>query len=374
MTSDDLNQLFASAREIPVETAPEHVAGWIGTAAATSTGVLGIAGKLKLLIAKKTFIIMGTILSVAGLGLIVTMSLNSSEKPAEAVSKKESTTVVSVESKPKSKTERKEVQPAVLDNKVPKVVEVEEVIKPIAPIVAELPEIVFTPPAPQQRTINSDRREVRKKNIAPNADREFIVDDFTVLKISGLVDVVLIQGSTSKVTFDIDPAMQEEFQLNTVNGVLNISFGEEAFANKRNNVVYVTFKDLEELRFSGVGNVSTQGKIKLNDLLCKVSGVGDISLNLDCKNLDVKFSGVGNVKVEGSGDAANYAWSGVGDLNANDMKTKNVALSLSGMGDAQLHATEALEVNLTGFGDVKYSGSPKTTDLNAPGIGDIKGS
>lgn len=370
MTSDDLNQLFASAREIPVETAPEHVAGWIGAAAATSTGVLGTAGKLKLFIAKKTFIIMGTILSVASLGVIVAMSLNSSEKPSEAPSKKESTAVVSVVSN--LKPEREEVQAVMLEKEALKPERVNEVIEPIAPIVAELPETVFSAPVPQQRTINNDRRTEKSK--APNADGEFIVDDFSVLKISGLVDVVLIQGSTSKVIFDIDPVMQEEFKLKTVNGALNISFGEEVFAKGSKNVVYVTFKDLKELRFSGVGQVSTQGNIKLDDLLCKISGVGDVALNLDCKNLDVKFSGVGDVIVEGNGDAANYVWSGVGDLNANNMKTKNVALSLSGMGDAKLHATEVLEVKLTGFGDVKYSGSPKTTDFSSPGNGEIKGS
>ena len=226
----------------------------------------------------------------------------------------------------------------------------------------------------QERTINDDRRQKKRKVKAPNADGEFIVDDFSVLKISGLVNVVLIQGNTPKVTFDINPEIQDEFQLSTENGVLNIGFGQEAFAKKRDNIVYVTFTDLKELRFSGVGDVSSKGDIKLDELLCKISGVGDIALDIDCNKLDVKFSGVGNVKVEGEGDSANYAWSGIGNLEASNMKSKDVSLSLSGMGDAELHATESLKVNLTGFGDVKYTGSPKTTELNTPGSGDIKGS
>ncbi|GAB5417266.1 MAG: hypothetical protein Crog4KO_28480 [Crocinitomicaceae bacterium] len=370
MTSDKLNQLFASAREIPVETAPEQVAGWVGVAAASSTGVLGIASKLKLFIAKKTFLFMGTIISIASLGVIVSMSLNSNELPQEAPVKKQSTAVMSVDAAPEEKQEA--IPVAALVKSPPKAAEVPTPISPIEPIAPSVQEEKPVAPIALPSTKRDDRRS--KSRTAPTADGEFVVDDFSVLKISGLVDVVLMQGSTPKVTFDINPEIQEDFQLTTEDGVLNIGFDKEAFANKRNAVVYVTFTDLKELRFSGVGDVSSKGEIKLDELLCKISGVGDVALDIDCKKLDVKFSGVGNVKVEGEGESANYAWSGIGNLKASNMKSKVVALSLSGMGDAELHATESLEVNLTGFGDVKYVGSPKTTDLNTPGNGQIKGS
>lgn len=372
MTSDELNQLFASAREIPVETAPEHIAGWVGAAAASGTGMLGIAGKLKLFIAKKTFLFMGTIFSVASLGVIVTMSLNSKELPQEAPVEKQSTSIVSVDAAPNEK--QNVILMTQVEDSSKRVEEAPRPIAPIVPIAPMAPEVAPIAPEMITRPINDSRRTKKSRAKAPNADGEFIVDDFTVLKITGLANVVLIQGSTSKVTFDIDPEFQEDFQLTTVDGVLNIGFGEEAFANKRKPIVYVTFKDLKELRFSGVGDVSTEGDIKLDELSCKISGVGDITLDIDCKDLDVKFSGVGNVKVEGEGDSANYHWSGIGNLEASNMKSKDVELSLSGMGDAQIHATESLEVNLTGFGDVKYSGSPKSTDLNTPGSGQISGS
>ncbi len=368
MTSDELNQLFASAREIPVETAPEQVAGWVGVAAASSTGVLGIAGKLKLFIAKKTFLIMGTIISIASLGVIVSLSLSTDELPQEAPIEKQSTAVISVDKAPDEKQDA--IPIAQLKTPPPKAEIALVPIQPIEPLAPAVQEEKPMAPIAMPSTRRENRRS--KQITAPKAEREFVVEDFSVLKISGLADVVLMQGSTPTVTFDINPEIEEDFQMNIKDGVLNIDFDKEAFANKRNAVVYVTFTNLKELRFSGVGDVSSKGEIKLDELMCKISGVGDVALNLDCKKLDVKFSGVGNVKVEGQGESANYAWSGVGNLKASNMKSKVVALSLSGMGDAELHATESLEVNLTGFGDVKYAGSPKTTDLNNPGNGQIK--
>lgn len=383
MTSDDLNQLFASAREIPVETAPEQIAGWVGTVAAASTGVLGVAGKLKLFIAKKTFLFMGTILSITSLGVIVTMSLSSSDAPKETASNRGSISVVSVDG-PQEKEEAKVIPTALEDTlrkpPVPPAPPAEFPVAPAFPAEAMPPAAPMPPAFPvAPKPAKADKPGKRKRSksramSAPPVQKEFSVDNFTVLKVCGMADVVLIQGNETKVKFEINPEMEEEFQLNSENGELTIGLEGDMFAEKASNTVYVTFKELDELIFSGVGDIKTEGKINLDKLLCKASGVGDIKLEMDCKQLEVKFTGVGDIDITGNGDMATYSWKGVGDLKASNMKMKDVALSLSGVGDAKLHATESLEVNLTGIGDVKYTGSPKNTDLNPRGTGDIKGS
>lgn len=378
MTNEDLNQLFASAREIPVETAPEQIAGWVGTAAAASSGVLGVAGKLKLFIAKKTFLFMGTILSVASLGVIVTMSVSSNDAPKESASERKSISVVGVDT-----PQENEVATAALvefeDTVLPPAPAAELPVPPAPPAeplptVAPAPPSLPTAPKPPKASESGKRKKEKSKAKAPAVEKEFTVDTFTKLKVCGMADIVLIQGKESKVKFEINPEMADDFKLNSENGELTIGIDGELFAGKASNTVYVTFTNLEELVFSGVGDIRTEGKVTLNNLLCRASGIGDIKLEMDCKQLEVKFTGVGDIDITGSGDLATYAWKGVGDLKASNMKMKDVALTLSGVGDAKLYATESLEVNLTGIGDVKYSGSPKTTDLNPRGTGEIKGS
>jgi len=376
MTTNDLNQLFASAREIPVETAPEQVAGWVGAAAATSTGVLGLAGKLKLFIAKKTFVMMGTILSVSSLGVIATMSWSSGEITEPSEPKIQSTAVIEID-QPNQEELENEIQ--FEDTlKPPQPVAPPQAPEPKTPMRAMTP---IAPPIPPKapgatrvvRPKPVDDRRVREQ-LATNANGEYIVDDFTKINMSGVADLVLIQGNECKVKFDVDPDMQDEFQLNSSDGVLNIDFDKEILAKNAGETVYITFKTLDEIKLSGVGDIKSEGTIRLNNLVCRVSGVGDIHLDLECDHLEVKFSGVGDLDFKGKGKSARYAWSGVGDLNANNLKTEVVSLSLSGIGDAKLNVTETLEVNLTGFGDVKYTGSPKTTDFSNPGNGNIKGS
>lgn len=96
MTSDDLNQLFASAREIPVETAPEQIAGRVGAAATTSSGVLGAAAKLKLFIARKSMIMLGITAGSAGVIVLSTTLLmpSSSQQEKPQVDRQEPSTVI----------------------------------------------------------------------------------------------------------------------------------------------------------------------------------------------------------------------------------------------------------------------------------------
>ena len=71
MKEQDLNKLFEVARSAEPETSPEEVSGWLALAGVGGIGALGLAAKLKLLIAKKSVIMIGSlgIIGVASMGI-----------------------------------------------------------------------------------------------------------------------------------------------------------------------------------------------------------------------------------------------------------------------------------------------------------------
>ena len=81
MKHQNLDHLFSAAQNVDLETSAAEVASWVGTAAAASTGVLGVAAKLKLFIAKKTFIMLGITLGSAGVVVFTTAMLGSAPTP-----------------------------------------------------------------------------------------------------------------------------------------------------------------------------------------------------------------------------------------------------------------------------------------------------
>lgn len=398
MTNDQLNRLFDSARTIPVETSPEEIGSWVSVAAASTTGVLGTLGKLKLLIAKKSMIMMGT-LTVVTASVITAVTMGTQEPKPETKS--------GVTAAKQQFVEQEDSQEETLDQTVALNTQIdEEQEKPNPPLPPAPPSpmagvtVAPLPPAPPSllRTPRTTIRSYTPTSVQPPSSvafvkdstknsmntrsvkasgkilkKEYPVSSFSEVDIAGVFDVVLIQGSEEKVIFEADHNIQEFFEAKNEGSTLHLDFIGNV-KDKHVNTVYVTFKALDKLIFSGIGDIRTEGNVKLSSFECLVSGVGDLSLDMECENLDVNFTGVGDIKLKGNGNKANYQWSGIGDLIADDLKAKDVVLLLSGVGDAKLNASESLEVKLTGLGDVHYKGSPKSTDLNTSGMGDIKGS
>ncbi len=383
MTNDQLNQLFDSARKIPVETSAEQIASWVGVAATSTTGILGIAGKLKLFIAKKAFIMVGTSLSIISAGVITAVVLNTTEPVKENVPSvahevvtapvvvtEESVvveeTTVAAPKKTIAETSEREVMP-------PRPL---EPLQSNEPILQAMQVEYKIPAAPKEyEFVNVEPLDNGKKIKASGnvIKKEFEVKAFSELEIAGVFDIVILQGDAAKVVVEADDNLMELFQIENKGNRLIVDM-TGTFEDKKTNTVYITITELEKLSYSGVGDLSTTGSITLKALDCDIAGVGDLQLEVNCTDLHVNFTGVGDVMLSGTGNKATYELSGVGDLEADELKTKVVSLTLSGVGDAKVNASDEIKVNLTGLGDVKYSGSPEKKDLSNAGMGKIKGS
>ena len=74
---------------------------------------------------------------------------------------------------------------------------------------------------------------------------------------------------------------------------------------------------------------------------------------------------------EGQTDEAEYSCSGVGSINAVDMKARKTEASVSGVGGIDCYASEYINGRVTGVGGLKYAGHPKKKDLHHTMTGGI---
>ena len=63
--------------------------------------------------------------------------------------------------------------------------------------------------------------------------------------------------------------------------------------------------------------------------------------------------------------------SGSGDVKATELDAAEVNVTISGSGDAQVHAEQSIVVSIAGSGDVSYSGSPAVSQAVA-GWGSVR--
>lgn len=103
-------------------------------------------------------------------------------------------------------------------------------------------------------------------------------------------------------------------------------------------------------------------------------GDGHLSLhNYDQPKLDLDLSGSGDVDGMGHTKALSLTLSGSGDADLGDLVAADAKVAIRGSGDADINATHQADIDISGSGDVSFSGKPVTVNTNITGSGNVDG-
>jgi hypothetical protein len=104
----------------------------------------------------------------------------------------------------------------------------------------------------------------------------------------------------------------------------------------------------------------------------RVSGVGNVHVTkLAAKALDVAVSGVGDIDLAGTADSLHVSLSGTGDIGAKNLATKSTTVAVSGTGDATVRASQEVDATVSGVGHVTVLGKPASVKRHVSGLGGI---
>lgn len=102
------------------------------------------------------------------------------------------------------------------------------------------------------------------------------------------------------------------------------------------------------------------------------TGAGEATLSkIMNERLEVTVSGAGKVKASGETKEADITLTGAGIVDAKDLHAAKSKVSSTGVGSVDVYATEQLDANATGVGNISYYGNPKVVNQQATGIGKI---
>ena len=202
---------------------------------------------------------------------------------------------------------------------------------------------------------------------------EHQVKSFSTLEIDGVFNVLIKQGEKESVTVETDENLHEYISIESNGNTLNVSTRKRITFRKKNRMnIYITIKDIGKLKLSGVGNVETEGTLRLSELDLRIKCVGNVTLKLEVDDLDARINSVGNIALSGKANNAEIDNSSVGNLNAFDLKNEVLDLKNSGVGRVEVYASKELAIKSSGVGNVYYKGDAVITDLNIRGVGKVK--
>ena len=145
------------------------------------------------------------------------------------------------------------------------------------------------------------------------------------------------------------------------NGKLVIKFKNDVRVRSHENIVVnISGPQMNSLRVSGSGNLTTAGIINTNNMDMDISGSGNIDVqNLSASFLDANIRGSGNISV-GSGTITEEKLkiSGSGDMDLRNVVSTKATTTTSGSGDMWVNVSQSLNVTISGSGSVRYIGNP----------------
>lgn len=190
--------------------------------------------------------------------------------------------------------------------------------------------------------------QVRGSGIAKTEKRTVPAFDSLDVNYVGSIEVRSQEQKSVEISGDdnIIPFVTTEVK----HGTLYIQSSKGYNPRQKLNII-VSTPDVKRFAFDGVGEANLS-KVK-NDRI----------------ELDIR--GIGSFRASGETKEANITLSGVGNVDAKNLRAVNATVNSDAVGNVDLYVTEKLDVKASGIGEVNYYGNPKIVNRQAEGIGKV---
>ena len=212
------------------------------------------------------------------------------------------------------------------------------------------------------------------------------VAEFTKISVSVGGSIELVQSDEHRVELNLVAGKSEDLGIRVRGDTLELR--QDCGFRVRCSRPYpkiegkIYFRTIERLAMSSGGRVTAKD-LTVPELNVAINGAGDIDIGaINSEKINFKVNGAGDVSIKegefddfsasinGSGDiviesgtttTSEVKLVGSGGFRGKGLQSTVTEVKVTGAGDAQVHASETLNVAITGSGDVSYEGTPKVS-------------
>lgn len=197
---------------------------------------------------------------------------------------------------------------------------------------------------------------------------------FEGINISGSIDVEVLPGADYKVEVEADDNVMQYIITDIRKGRLDVRYRSNMSFMNVHAKVFVTAPGFDQLSVSGSGNITSRSPIVQDQKIAvKVSGSGDINIELEAPEVEAGITGSGAITISGRTRNFDASITGSGDIKCGELKSESTSIEITGSGTAHVFASVFLKARTRGSGDIVYIGHPGTTDIKKGGSGSIEG-
>jgi Putative auto-transporter adhesin, head GIN domain len=178
------------------------------------------------------------------------------------------------------------------------------------------------------------------------------VAGFTGVSLKGTGQLLIDTNGTESLEITGDDNLLPEITSEIKGGELVLGTKDNGNISPSKELIYkLSAKTLDSIELAGSGEIDAKG--------------------INTSRLKVLLGGSGNISAAGTTERQEVTIAGSGNYRGENLKTKASTVSIAGSGDADVDASEKLDVTVAGSGSVKYTGDPKVTQ-NILGSGSVE--
>lgn len=214
-------------------------------------------------------------------------------------------------------------------------------------------------------------KQIKGNGIIITQDRE--VKKAQRIRLSGSFEVEITQGPETSVKVEADENIQPFIFVSEKDGQLVIRTKEHVTIKSANPVkIIITSSQIDEVHLAGSGKITGKNKFTgSNKFILSISGSGDAIIDINTPEINANISGSGTIRLTGETQKETIKISGVGDVYAEEMKSENAIITISGSGEVKAFADVSMDVRIAGSGSVYYKGAA-TVKQHVSGSGEVK--
>lgn len=209
----------------------------------------------------------------------------------------------------------------------------------------------------------------------PQTTKSFPISEFSILELEVVGEVYFEQSDSFYMHVEGGKNLIEDIKISNDKDELSIELKnkDKYSANKNKLIIRVGSPHLSFVDFNSVGAFFIENNFKGDQLTIENNGVGEMKNNeVYVTTMNINSKGVGAIEVRGTAINTLVKSDGVGEIDSRNLKSKNTTVKCAGIGSISVHASEIIDISLSGIGNVNFYGNPADVNTNISGLGKAK--
>ena len=202
-------------------------------------------------------------------------------------------------------------------------------------------------------------------------EKRTVSGDFTNVKVSNVIDLVIEQADTKEIIVEADDNLQKEIVTKVENGTLVISCKFSSFRNVTMKKVTVKMPVINKLEASSASSIESKNVIAGQDVELETSSAATMNLNIESDNIEARSSRGSSITIEGKSLKTSFRASSGASVNAGKLLANDIEADASSGGSLEVHPILSLKAGASSGGSINYNNVPKTIEKTASSGGSI---